>query len=137
LALVASLYLVVGRDRTQVSLAASGLLLALAATMRTPALFAGPVWPGGVVWTHRSLRLVAPAAIGLLVPLLAYSMWHSAETGRFGLTQADGWFLYGRMGEISDCGGADIPRDARALCARNERDRREGAAYYIWNAHGP
>ena len=137
LALVASFYFVVGRERAPVSLAAGGLLLALAATMRTAALFAIPVWLVYVLWTHRSLRLVAPAAIALAVPLLAYSMWHSAETGRFGLTQADGWFLYGRVGEIADCGGADIPRDARGLCARNERDRREGAAYHIWNADGP
>ncbi len=112
-------------------------MLALAATMRTAALFAMPVWLLYVVWSHRSLRLVAPAAIGLAVPLLAYSMWHSAETGRFGLTHADGWFLYGRVGEIADCGNADIPRDARPLCARNARDRREGAAYHIWNADGP
>jgi hypothetical protein len=137
LALVASFYLVVGRDRAPVSLAGAGLYLALATTMRTAALFAVPVWLVYVVWTHRSLRLVAPAAIGLAVPLVAYSMWHSAETGHFGLTQADGWFLYGRVGEIADCGGADIPRDARPLCARNERDRREGAAYHIWNADGP
>jgi hypothetical protein len=62
---------------------------------------------------------------------------HAADTGRFGLTQADGWFLYGRVGEIADCRGADIPADARPLCARDERDRREGAAYHIWNADGP
>ena len=137
LALVASFYLVVGRDRAPASLAAGGVLLALAATMRTAAVFAVPIWLLYVVWSHRSVRFVAPAAIGLAVPLLAYAMWHSAETGRFGLTQADGWFLYGRVGGIADCGRADIPREARPLCARNERDRREGAAYHIWNADGP
>ena len=137
LALVASFYLVAGRDRGPVSLGASGLMLALATTMRTAALFAVPVWLAYVLWSHRSLRLLAPAALGLAVPLVAYAMWHSAETGRFGLTQADGWFLYGRVGEIADCGNADIPREARPLCARNERDRREGAGYHIWNADGP
>jgi len=137
LALVASLYLSVGRDRTPLSLAAGGLLLALAATMRTAALFAVPVWIAYVVWSHRSLRRIAPAAVGLAVPLVAYAVWHSAETGRLGMTQADGWFLYGRIGEIADCGDANIPRAARPLCARNERDRREGAAYHIWNADGP
>jgi hypothetical protein len=137
LALVASFYLVVGRDRAPASLAAGGVLLALAATMRTAALFAVPVWLAYVLWSHRALRLIVPAAIGLAVPLLAYSIWHNTETGRFGLTQADGWFLYGRVGEIADCKGADIPDEARPLCARNARDRREGAAYHIWNADGP
>jgi hypothetical protein len=137
LALVASFLLVIGRDRGPAALAASGLLLALATTMRTAAVFAIPVWIAYVLWTHRTWRLAVPAAIGLVVPLLAYASIHSSETGRFGLTQADGWFLYGRIGEIADCGGSDIPRDARPLCARTDRDRREGAAYHIWNADGP
>ena len=136
-ALVASFFCIVGRERGPVSLAAGGVLLALAATMRTAALFAIPVWLAYVLWSHRALRLALPAALGLAIPLLAYSGLHAADTGRFGLTQADGWFLYGRVGEIADCGAADIPQEGRALCARNERDRREGAAYHIWNADGP
>jgi hypothetical protein len=137
IALVASLFLVAGRDRGTIALAASGALLAAAATMRTAALFAVPVWALYVVWAHRRPRLVLPAALGLVVPLLAYASWHAADTGRFGLTQADGWFLYGRVGEIADCGDAQIPAAARPLCNRNQRDRREGAAYHIWNADGP
>ena len=125
------------RPRARSALAASGALLAAAATMRTAALFAVPVWALYVVWAHRRPRLVGPAALGLMLPLLAYASWHAADTGRFGLTQADGWFLYGRVGEIADCGNADIPAAARPLCDRNARDRREGAAYHIWNADGP
>ena len=137
LALAASFFLVVGRDRGPVSLAASGAFLAAAATMRTAALFAVPVWALYVVWVHRGPRLAVPAALGLVIPLLAYASWHAADTGRFGLTQADGWFLYGRIGEIADCGNAEVPAAARPLCDRNARDRREGAAYHIWNADGP
>jgi hypothetical protein len=137
LALAASFFLAAGRDRGGVSLATSGALLAAAATMRTAALFAVPVWALYVVWAHRRPRLLAPAALGLMLPLLAYASWHAADTGRFGLTQADGWFLYGRVGEIADCGDAKVSAAARPLCDRNARDRREGAAYHIWNADGP
>jgi hypothetical protein len=137
LALAASFFLVAGRDRGPAALAGSGALLAVAATMRTAALFAVPVWAVYVLWAHRRPRLVAPAALGLVLPLLVYASWHAADTGRFGLTQADGWFLYGRVGEIADCGDARIPAAARPLCDRNARDRREGAAYHIWNADGP
>jgi hypothetical protein len=137
LALAASFFLVAGRDRGTVALAASGALLAAAATMRTAALFVVPVWALYVVWAHRRPRLVVPAALGLMLPLLVYASWHAADTGRFGLTQADGWFLYGRVGEIADCGDAKVPAAARPLCDRNARDRREGAAYHIWNADGP
>ena len=90
--------------------------------MRTAALFAVPVWALYVLWAHRRPRLVAPAALGLLLPLLAYASWHAADTGRFGLTQADGWFLYGRVGEIADCGNADIPR-RRTTAVRPKRAR--------------
>jgi hypothetical protein len=137
LALAASFFLVAGRDRGTAALAASGALLAAAATMRTAALFAVPVWAVYVVWAHRRPGLLVPAALGLMLPLLAYASWHAADTGRFGLTQADGWFLYGRVGEIADCGDAEVPAAARPLCDRNARDRREGAAYHIWNADGP
>jgi hypothetical protein len=137
LALVAAAYFTVGRDRGPVSLAAGGALLAVAATMRTAALFAVPVWLAYVLWKHRAARLLVPAAAGLAIALFTYAAWHSAETGRFGITQANGWFLYGRVGEIADCGDADIPRAGRPLCRRNARDRREGAAYHIWNADGP
>lgn len=137
LALAAAFFLAVGRDRGAVALAGSGALLAAAATMRTAAMFAVPVWALYILWAHRRPRLVGLAALGLVAPLLAYASWHAADTGRFGMTQADGWFLYGRVGEIADCGDAKVPANARALCDRNDRDRREGAAYHIWNADGP
>ncbi|MGH2979845.1 MAG: hypothetical protein ACRDLQ_09455, partial [Solirubrobacterales bacterium] len=137
LALAGSFFCVAGRDRGTAALAASGALLAAAATMRTAALFAVPVWTLYVVWAHRRPRLVVPAALGLMLPLLVYAGWQAADTGRFGLTQADGWFLYGRVGEIADCGDAKVPAATRPLCDRNARDRREGAAYHIWNADGP
>jgi Dolichyl-phosphate-mannose-protein mannosyltransferase len=137
LALVASLYLAVGRDRGAGALAASGALLAAAATIRTVALFVVPVWAGYVLWQHRRARPLVAAALGVLLPLAAYMGLHTAETGRAGLTQADGWFLYGRVAPIADCRGADIPAAARPLCDRTARDRREGAAFHIWNADGP
>jgi dolichyl-phosphate-mannose-protein mannosyltransferase len=137
LALVASMYLAVGKSRGPAALAASGLLLAGAATIRTVALFAIPVWIVYLLWAHGRNRAVAAGLTALLVTLLAYSSIHAANTGRFGLGQADGWFLYGRVGQFADCGKAGIPPDARALCNRTDRDRREGAAFHVWNADGP
>jgi hypothetical protein len=137
LALVASMFLAVGRARGPAALAASGLLLAAAATIRTVALFAIPVWLAYLFWAHGRNRAVAAAVVSMLVPLLAYSSIYAANTGHFGLGQADGWFLYGRVGQFADCGKARIPADARTLCNRTDRDRREGAAFHVWNADGP
>ena len=80
------------------------------------------------LWAAPAPAPAGPAALGLLLPLLAYASWHAADTGRFGLTQADGWFLYGRVGEIADCGNADVPpprgRCATATRATGARARR-------------
>ena len=81
LTLAASFFLVAGRDRSTAAVAASGVLLALAATMRTAAMFAVPVWVLYVVWAHRRPRLAAAAAAGLAVPLLLYASWHAVDTG--------------------------------------------------------
>lgn len=137
LALAGSAFLAIGRDRGPAALAASGLLLAGATTIRAVAVFAVPVWLLYVLWAHGRTRVSLVAALAVTLPLLGYSAVHAANTGRFGLTQADGWFLYGRVGKFADCGDADIPTAGRPLCNRNARDRREGAAFHIWNADGP
>ena len=67
----------VGRSRSRLRV----LLLAAATTMRTAALFAVPVWLLYVLWAHRRPRLIGPAALGLMLPLLAYASWHAADTG--------------------------------------------------------
>ena len=137
LLLLGSVYLVIGPDRGPAALAASGVLLGLAATMRLAAVYAIVIWAAYVLWAHRPpIRVAAIAAAGLATPLLAYSTWHAIEEGTFGFDQASGWFLYGRIAEIGDCGDADVPEKSRALCARVPQDDREGAGWHLWNAEG-
>jgi hypothetical protein len=137
LALVGSAFLLIaGGRQSLVAVGASSLLLGVSATLRLAVLFAIPVWLLYVIWAHGRVRAVAAAGVGLAVPLLAYATWHSAETGRFGLADANGWFLYGRVAEIGDCSGADVPRAGRALCRRTQRDAREGSAFHLWSPEG-
>jgi hypothetical protein len=138
LALAASAFLVAGRDRGPVALAASGALLAIAATLRTAGVFAVPAWLAYVCWTHRSWRPVAMGVAGLAVPLVAYSAWYASETGTFGLTGGDGWFLYGRVAEFADCGKADVPAETRVLCVPpTEQSRGEGPSFYLFSVDSP
>jgi hypothetical protein len=137
LALVASLVLAADAHRAWPALAASGALLGLAATLRAGALFAVPAWLAYVLLRRRSVPLAAAAALGLAAPLLAYAIWHDAHTGRFGITQADGWYLYTRIAEIGDCREADVPDEGRALCGRTPRDDREGVYYHLVDSRSP
>jgi hypothetical protein len=133
--LVGALLLALGRPRAR-SLAASGLLLGAAVTLRTEAIFALPGFLVFVAWRRPGWRPAAAALVACLVPLAVYASWHRAETGRLALTSAGGWYLYGRIGEIGGCGDADIPAAGRVLCRRVPRDDREGAAYHLWAPGG-
>lgn len=136
LLLFGSFFLAVGRGRGAGPLALSGALLGASATLRPVSLFAIPVWLGYLLWVHKGWSTLATATVCLALPLVGYGSWHAARTGRFGLTSAAGWFLYGRIGEIGDCTGVDVPRDARALCRRVPRDDSEGAAYHLFAPQG-
>jgi hypothetical protein len=73
----------------------------------------------------------------LVVPLLVYSLAHQGVTGSFGLTQAEGWFLYGRVGSIAKCDGIDVAREARKLCDRPARADNEGQSFFMFNRQSP
>ena len=128
---------IVGRRRAW-ALGGAGVLLAAAVTLRTQALFAVPVWALYVLWTHhRSRRTLVLAALAVTLPLAAYSGVNAVRTGHLGMTQASGWFLYARVGEIGDCRGARIPLPARRLCDRSDLDRLRGAEYHLWDRRSP
>lgn len=137
LALTASAYLVVAARPSHLALALSGLLLAGAASMRTIAVFAVPVWLAYVAWAHGYRRPLAIAAVSVLVPLVAYSAVNASRTGRFGMTAAEGWFLYARVAEIGDCRGVEIPREARRLCPPGKPPPGLGSRFYLWGPASP
>jgi hypothetical protein len=117
--------------------AASGVLLAAAATMRTAALFAVPIWLWYVLRPPRN-RLAAGAAIGALAaPLLVYCAAHAALGRGFTVTESDGWFLYGRVGRFADCASATVPAPTRRLCERRPIHHRSDPTWYVWDAASP
>jgi hypothetical protein len=103
--------------------------------MRTAGLFLMPVWLLYLLWTRAGLRATAAAVMALAVPLLGYLSVHERETGQFAFVRAGGWFLYGRIGEISDCEGVDVAPEARPLC----EGRPPGGTVltYLWNPASP
>jgi len=134
LLLLASLSLVLGRLSARLA-AASGLLLAGAAVMRPVALFAVPVWLLFVVLRRPGGRAVLTGACAVLGPLAAYAVLLGALTGTYGLTQADGWFLYARVGQIVDCRGVNVAPPARSLCVAGSPS--QGPAYFLFDHASP
>jgi hypothetical protein len=129
--------LVARRSSTEVALGFAGLCLAAAALMRPVGLFAVPAWVIWMIWVRPGGRAVVAGLSCLVVPLLVYSLAHSSVTGTFGLTQANGWFLYGRVGTIATCNGIDVERAARKLCDRPPEAAHENQSWFMFNKKSP
>jgi hypothetical protein len=141
LTLVGSAYLAVaGRDGR--AFVASGFLLGFAGLVRAVGLVATPALLLYALWRRRAPRVAAAAAAAAAVPVLAFSTAHALSGHGFGLSEWDGWILYGRVAPIADCAGADIPAGTAGVCesdAERARKRREGwtPSAYIFNLGSP
>ncbi len=132
--ILASLALVLGHLSARAA-AVAGLLLAAAALMRPAALFAVPVWLLFVVLRRPGRGVVSAGFGAVLVPLAVYAALLGAVTGTYGLTQADGWFLYARIGQIVDCRGVGVASQARPLCVAGKPS--QGPAYFLFDRASP
>jgi hypothetical protein len=115
----------------------AGLCLAAATLMRPVGLFAVPAWIIWMLWARIGARALIAGLTCLVVPLLVYSIAHQSVTGTFGLTQANGWFLYGRVGTIATCDGIDVEHAARKLCDRPPEAEHENQSWFMFNRKSP
>jgi hypothetical protein len=115
----------------------AGLCIAAATLMRPVGLFAAPAWVVWMLWARVGRRAILAGLTCLVVPLLVYSIAHQSVTGTFGLTQANGWFLYGRVGTIASCDGIDVERAARKLCDRPPEAEHENQSWFMFNRRSP
>lgn len=126
--------------RRAVLLAASGVFLAGAVTLRVAALFAVPAFVLFLLVKARPWRALATALAGLALPLLAYASLHAASGRGFGFTEEiGGWSLYGRVAAFADCSGARIPAGTRPLCrsAAERRRARLTPSGYVFSSKSP
>jgi hypothetical protein len=136
LALVGAVYLAICVRPTSLALSGSGALLAAATLMRPAGGFALLAWFLYLAWKRVGLRPLVVGVVSFAIPLLAYAGWQRHVTGYFGLVVNDGWFLYGRIGEIAaPCGDAKIPKATYSLCERSSHGK--NALFYTWDAASP
>jgi hypothetical protein len=121
------------------SVAFAGLLLAGSVVQREAALFTVPAFLAYLVWIRVGLRAGAAFVLALALPVLAYAALYQSRVGVFGLTESDGWTLYGRVAGFAQCPGAGIPRPERPLCetAHQRASHPDAATWYIWDGASP
>jgi hypothetical protein len=136
LALMVSVFLAAAARPGAATLAASGASLAVACTLRTAGLPALPVL--ALFWWHvGSRRGAAAALLGFAAPLACYFALQTAEGTSVGLSRAGGWFLYGRVAPLADCGDAAVRQAGATLCRLTARAGDRNPAFFVWNPASP
>jgi hypothetical protein len=75
------------------------------------------------------LRLGALTA-GFILPLLAYSLWFQSHSGSAGITNRNGFFLYGRVVSFADCDEVSVPDRLRKYCPSASLDQRKSQGLF-------
>jgi 4-amino-4-deoxy-L-arabinose transferase-like glycosyltransferase len=117
-------------------------LLVAAALTRTAALFLLPVVLLGLAlahprpWLPRWRPLAAFATVSVAM-LLAYAGTNDASHGRFEITTAAGWHLYGRVAPFAWCGDFTPPTGTARLCESSTPSQRPGSDWYLYDPGSP
>jgi hypothetical protein len=61
---------------------------------------------------------VVTILVAFLVPLAAYGLWFRSVSGSFGITNRNGFYLYGRVVSFADCREVPVPQDLQVFCPR-------------------
>jgi hypothetical protein len=86
-----------------VAVAVAGILVSLSGLTRFAGLALIPVVLLYVLVRRFGWVRVVSLGAALALPIVAYSLWFRAETGQAGLTDRNGYFLYGRVASFADC----------------------------------
>lgn len=117
----------------------AGILLAASVIQREAALFTVPAFLLYLLWARIGFRRFGVFVLALALPVLAYAALYQARLGVFGLSESDGWTLYGRVAGFADCAGAGIPASERPLCqtAAQRASSPDAGTWYIWDGNSP
>ncbi|WP_131740434.1 hypothetical protein [Actinomadura roseirufa] len=94
----------------------AGLLLGYAVLVRSAGAPLIPLILLCLLLRRRGWRPALAFGMAAAVPLVAYAMWYHDHRGVYGLTSADGIYLWGRTASFADCAKIKPPSNEEALC---------------------
>ncbi len=110
-----------------------GLLLGLAAVLRSIGLPLVAVFVVYMIIRRVNWRKVAAAIVVCAIPVFAYAGVFYLEHGQFAMSDATGVFLYSRVMSFANCSVIHPPADELELCPpSNHPDSLGIAQNYIW-----
>ncbi|MEV5497842.1 hypothetical protein AB0M50_20830 [Nonomuraea fuscirosea] len=117
--------------------AVGGLLLGLAGITRTVGLPLLILTAAYLLIRRYGWRPLVALLVAGAIPLGAYATWMKVEKGKFGLTEADGNFLWSRTMSFADCAVIKPPERLAVLCPDMPVAQRPYPPHWLWESFSP
>jgi hypothetical protein len=121
----------------------AGLLVGYAAIVRTEGAIVLVLFPLFLLvrgwmtrgWKHWGGWLAAVVmAIGCLIPVGAYMNWFHQRTGHYGISEATGFYVWGRVSSFADCAVIKPTGKEAIICPAQPLSERTPPGNWIWHA---
>ncbi|MFC4014413.1 hypothetical protein ACFOY2_44825 [Nonomuraea purpurea] len=122
---------------TPTTAAVGGLLLGLAGITRSVGLPLLILTAAYLLIRRYGWRPLLALLVAGAIPLGAYATWMKVEKDKFGLTQADGNFLWSRTMSFADCGVIKPPERLAVLCPDMPVEQRPYPPHWLWESFSP
>ncbi|GAA4935045.1 uncharacterized membrane protein YhaH (DUF805 family) [Nonomuraea thailandensis] len=122
---------------TPATAAVGGMLLGLAGITRTVGLPLLLLTAAYLLVRRYGWRPLVALLVAGTIPLGAYATWMKVEKGKFGLTEADGNFLWSRTMSFADCAVIKPPERLSVLCPGMPVEQRPYPPHWLWESFSP
>ncbi|WP_433350743.1 hypothetical protein ACQP25_41610 [Microtetraspora malaysiensis] len=124
-------------NSTPATSAIGGMLLGVAGLTRTIGVLLLVPAAGYLLLRRTGWRCLLSFLVAGSSLLTAYAGWTYAKTGAFGLTRADGLFLWARTMTFADCDTVRPEPKLAVLCPRTPVSGRPAPAFWLWSSWSP
>jgi len=143
LLMLAMLLMLWRRDMKWWTAIIAGLLVGYAVTVRTEGAVVLVLFPLFLLirgwmthgWKHLSGWLAAILmAVGCVIPVGAYMSWFHSRTGHYGVSEATGFYLWGRVSSFANCAVIKPTGNEAIVCPTQPISQRTPPGNWIWHA---
>jgi len=143
LIMLAMLLILWRRDMKWWTALIAGLLVGYAVTVRTEGAIVLVIFPLFLLirgwmthgWKHLGGWLAAAAlALGCVIPVGAYMSWFHSRTGHYGVSEATGFYLWGRVSSFADCAVIKPTGEEAIVCPKEPLTKRTPPGNFVWHA---
>lgn len=120
--------------------ALAGMLMGFAAIVRTEGAIVLVIVPLFVLLRGRAWKTLAGwgtaavMCVAILVPVGGYANWFHSQNGHYGMTEATGFFLWGRASSFADCARIKPVGEQAVVCPTKPVRKRTAPGNFIWHA---